>query len=149
MSDGAVSDGPRTILRIEGAALLACATAAYAWLGQPWWLFAALLFAPDLSLLGYALGPARGAVFYNVLHTETPPLIGLCLAVSLGQPLFAGLTLIWLAHIGLDRMLGYGLKYASGFGNTHLGAIGRGRAADESPKPPSGTRHAGDGFQSP
>lgn len=32
---------------------------------------------------------------------------------------------IWCAHIGFDRALGYGLKYAEGFGFTHLGRIGR------------------------
>ena len=134
MSDGFVGGGPRIILRIEGAALLACCVAAYAWLGQPWWTFAALLFAPDLSLVGYAAGPGAGAVAYNAAHTVTPPLIGLCAAMVLGQPLLAGLALIWLAHIGLDRMLGYGLKYASGFGNTHLGAIGRARATANTPR---------------
>lgn len=128
MSHGFVGGGPRIILRIEGACLLACSVAAYAWLGQSWWIFTALLFAPDLSMLSYAAGPSAGAIAYNAVHTVTPPLIGLCAAVALGQPLVVGLALIWLAHIGLDRMLGYGLKYASDFGDTHLGAIGRARA---------------------
>jgi hypothetical protein len=35
------------------------------------------------------------------------------------------IAMIWLAHIGFDRALGYGLKYASGFGFTHLGRIGK------------------------
>ncbi|SDM18484.1 protein of unknown function [Methylobacterium phyllostachyos] len=126
MSDGIVGGAPRVFLRIEGAALLACATAAYAWFGQPWWVFAVLLLAPDLSVLGYIAGPGAGAILYNALHTVTPPLIGLSAAIILGQPWLVGLALIWLAHIGLDRMLGYGLKYGSGFGNTHLGVIGRG-----------------------
>ena len=39
--------------------------------------------------------------------------------------LLQALALIWIAHIGLDRALGYGLKYATGFGDTHLGRIGR------------------------
>ena len=127
MSDGSVGGAPQVILRIEGAALLACATAAYAWSGQPWWVFAVLLLAPDLSMLGYIAGPGPGAILYNTVHTVTPPLIGLCAAVMLGHPVLAGLALIWLAHIGLDRMLGYGLKYGSGFGDTHLGALGRAR----------------------
>lgn len=128
MSDGVVGGAPRVILRIEGAALLACATAAYAWSGQSWWIFAVLLLAPDLSMLGYVAGPGAGAIAYNAVHTVTPPLIGLCVAAVLGQNLIAGLALIWLAHIGLDRMLGYGLKYGRGFGDTHLGTIGGVRA---------------------
>ncbi|MCJ2021362.1 DUF4260 domain-containing protein [Methylobacterium sp. E-065] len=127
MSDGFVGGGPRIILRIEAACLLACSVGAYAWLGQSWWMFAAFLFVPDLSMLGYAAGPGPGAIAYNAVHTVTPPLIGLCVAVVLAQPYLAGLALIWLAHIGLDRTLGYGLKYARGFGDTHLGPIGRDR----------------------
>lgn len=134
MSEGIVGGAPRVILRIEGAALLACATAAYAWLGQPWWIFAALLLTPDLSMLGYAAGPGPGAIAYNAVHTVTPPLIGLCVAAALGQTLLAGLALIWLAHIGLDRMLGYGLKYGRGFGDTHLGRIGRVPSAANTPR---------------
>jgi hypothetical protein len=133
MADGFVGGAPRIILRIEGACLVACSVAAYAWLGQSWWIFSALLFVPDLSMVGYAAGPGPGAIAYNAVHTVTPPLIGLCAAVALDQPLPTGLALIWLAHIGLDRMFGYGLKYASRFGDTHLGAIGRGRAANDPP----------------
>jgi hypothetical protein len=66
-------------------------------------------------------------VLYNAVHTLAGPLIALGLAASLQQPGLAGVALIWLAHVGLDRMLGYGLKYGSGFGDTHLGAIGRRR----------------------
>ena len=131
MAEGFVGGAPRVILRIEGVALLASAVAAYAWIGQPWWIFAVLLFAPDISMLGYVLGPGPGAIAYNAVHTVTLPLIGLGVAAILGQTLLAGLALIWLAHIGLDRMLGYGLKYGRGFGETHLGAIGRARTPRE------------------
>ena len=30
------------------------------------------------------------------------------------------LALIWLGHIGMDHALGYGLKYPTAFGDTHL-----------------------------
>ena len=76
-------------------------------------------------MLGYAAGPVAGAVLYNLMHTLALPLVGLSLAAGFDRPDLAGLALIWLAHIGLDRALGYGLKYASGFGDTHLGVIGR------------------------
>lgn len=36
------------------------------------------------------------------------------------------LALIHLAHIGFDRALGYGLKYGTAFGDTHLCRIGGG-----------------------
>ena len=41
-------------------------------------------------------------------------------------------ALIWIAHIGLDRALGYGLKYATGFGDTHLGHIGHSAVKEQS-----------------
>jgi hypothetical protein len=132
MPDGFVRGWPRMLLRIEGACILAGSVWAYVWLGQPWWILLALLLVPDLSMLGYAAGPRIGAALYNAAHTLAPPLIGLCLAVLLGKVVLAGLALIWLAHIGLDRMVGYGLKYGSGFGDTHLGAGGRRR---EKPNP--------------
>lgn len=141
MPDGFVRGGPRLLLRIEGAGLLLGAVWAYAALGQPWWIFLALFLAPDLSLLGYAAGPRLGAGLYNALYTLVGPLIGLGLAAGLRETGLAGAALIWSAHIGLDRMLGYGLKYGTGFGDTHLGAIGRRRAVAGTPgaAPAAGT----------
>jgi hypothetical protein len=92
---------------------------------MPWWLFAVLFLTPDLSFLGYLAGPRVGAIAYNSAHTLLGP-IALALAGFL-LPSFdlIALSLIWTAHIGFDRMLGYGLKYTAGFGFTHLGRIGR------------------------
>ncbi|MGU3475041.1 DUF4260 domain-containing protein [Methylobacterium sp. D48H] len=127
MSGRSVTGWPRLLLRLEGGCILVAALLAYGWLGPSWWLFAALLFVPDLSMLGYAAGPVVGAVLYNAAHTLALPLVGLALAIASGRPEAVGPVLIWLAHIGLDRALGYGLKYGSGFGDTHLGVIGRAR----------------------
>ena len=127
MSDGCVRGVPRAILRIEGACILAGALWAYAWLGQPWWLFLALFLTPDLSMAGYAANPVLGAVLYNAVHTLVPPILLLGAGIATGAAGIAGVALIWLAHVGLDRALGYGLKYRTGFGDTHLGAIGRDR----------------------
>ena len=120
-----VAGGPRVLLRLEGLALLIAMVALYAWQGASWWLFALLFFAPDLSFAGYLLGPRSGAVVYNAVHTTIVPGALLGIGVVLGQPLAVALAIIWLAHIGFDRALGYGLKYPDGFGFTHLGRIGR------------------------
>lgn len=83
-----------------------------------------LILAPDLSMLGYLLGSRAGALTYNVAHTTVLPLaLGVVGAFS-GWPVVVALALIWLAHVGIDRMLGYGLKYPDRFGHTHLGSIG-------------------------
>jgi hypothetical protein len=122
---GDVSGAPRLLLRIEGASLLVCALAGYAWAGQSWWLLAALILLPDLSMIGYLAGPRIGAVSYNAAHTTTVPLLLLTASWAFGSHAVAGLALIWLAHIGLDRAVGYGLKYGTGFNDTHLGPLGR------------------------
>jgi Domain of unknown function (DUF4260) len=99
--------------------------ALYARSGSSWWLFAALWIVPDLSMLGYLASPCRGARIYNAFHTYVLP--GVLALVALGLhprwPLEA-IALIWANHIGIDHMLGYGLKYAEGFRFTHLGHIG-------------------------
>jgi hypothetical protein len=121
----AVAGTPRTLLRLEGLALLAVATWAFTQTGQPWWLYAVLFLAPDISFAAYTAGPKTGSIVYNALHsTIGPAVLGLA-GLVLGQSLLIGIAAIWAAHVGFDRMLGYGLKYATGFGDTHLGRIGR------------------------
>ncbi|MBB3973732.1 DUF4260 domain-containing protein [Hansschlegelia beijingensis] len=124
MTEGYVQGAPRSLLRLEGAALLLFALVGYWWSGQPWWLLAALVLVPDLSMLGYLAGPKVGAALYNAAHSTTAPLVLLSGSALLDDRMTLGLALIWLAHIGFDRALGYGLKYVSGFGDTHLGPLG-------------------------
>jgi hypothetical protein len=119
-------DLPTVVLRLEGAALLAAAVFLYARYGDGWILFAVLLLAPDLSLLGYAAGPAVGAVAYDVGHTTVLPLAVAVIGIVSASEVVLSIALVWLAHIGMDRSLGYGLKRTSGFRDTHLGRIGRG-----------------------
>jgi hypothetical protein len=115
----------RYILRIEGLAVAAVSAVLYARTGASWWLFAALWLAPDLSMLGYLISPCRGARIYNAFHTYTLPIVlGLSGWLLQGGGLVP-VALIWVNHIGVDRLLGYGLKYSNGFGWTHLGIKGK------------------------
>jgi len=123
-----VSGIPRLVLRAEGAAICALAVLLYAKAGLSWWLFAALFLAPDLSFLGYLGGPRAGAVLYNAAHTLAGPLLLAAAGTLVMGDILVPLSLIWAAHIGFDRLLGYGLKYAAGFGFTHLGRVGRAAA---------------------
>jgi hypothetical protein len=118
------ADMPRLLLRLEGLALFVLATAAFAYTGFSWWLYAILFLAPDLSFAAYAAGPRPGAVIYNALHSTLGPAVLAGGGLMLNAPLCLGLAAVWAAHVGLDRMLGYGLKHASGFNDTHLGRIG-------------------------
>ena len=122
---GSVSGGVKTLLRLEGLALFGGATWLYAFSGGPWWLYMMLFFTPDLSFLGYLAGPKIGAWAYNALHSTIIPLGLLAAGFGFAAPLVLSLALIWLAHIGFDRAVGYGLKYERGFGITHLGRIGK------------------------
>ena len=115
----------RATLRVEGAAAFATAVALYAHAGFSWPLFALLFLAPDLSMLGYLIGARAGAAAYNVVHTYALPLPLAVAGLLAHEPALLAVALIWVAHIGLDRALGFGLKYPSAFGDTHLGRVGR------------------------
>jgi hypothetical protein len=121
----AVSGIPRLLLRLEGLGLAAVAALLYQRLGENWWLFAILILAPDLTFLGYLAGPRIGAIAYNAAHTLIVPMLLAFAGMLLPfEPLIA-ISLTWTVHIGVDRLIGYGLKYAEGFGFTHLGRFGR------------------------
>ena len=121
---GAVTGTVRILLRLEGLALLASMVLVYALWGGSWWIFALLLLLPDISLAAYLAGPGTGAIVYNAAHSTVIPAALAALGLALSQPLMVSLAIIWLAHIGMDRAVGYGLKYQAGFGFTHLGRIG-------------------------
>lgn len=114
----------KTLLRMEHAALALAALIAYQLSGGNWWLFALLILAPDLSMLGYLGGPRFGAWCYNAVHNWVAPVLLYLVGLLSGTSLMTQLALILAVHIALDRTLGYGLKHESGFRDTHLGRIG-------------------------
>ena len=111
---------PPALLRIEGAVLLLLSVVLYSLTGGSWLLFVLLFLVPDLSMLGYLSGPRTGAVSYNLSHTYVLPGLLAALGLFTGTPLLVSLALVWFAHIGFDRMVGFGLKYPTGFFDTHL-----------------------------
>jgi hypothetical protein len=124
-SPPAVTGTPLRILRSEGGVLLFAALAGYfAGLDEPWWLVPVLLFVPDVCMVGYLRSSTAGAIVYNAAHSYLAPAALGLLASVLDEPLWQGVALIWFAHIGMDRALGYGIKYETDFKHTHLGRIG-------------------------
>ena len=107
-------------LRIEGLFTLAGAVGAYWYFGGNWWLFALLLLTPDLSALGYLINGRFGAACYNSVHIEIWPALLLAVGYFTQHPVLAALALIWFAHLGMDRLVGFGLKYPTKFQDTHL-----------------------------
>jgi len=124
-ASGFAFGGVRTLLRLEGFAAFAVAVALYAYNGFSWAAFALLFLAPDLSMLAYFAGPRVGAAIYNLVHTYALALVITVSGFFGAQPALTAAGLILVAHIGIDRALGYGLKYSTAFGDTHLGRIGR------------------------
>lgn len=111
------------MLRVEGGVLLAISATFYWVNGGSWVLFALLILAPDVSMLGYLFGLKVGTATYNLFHTYALPASLAAFGVLAGSPLPVSVALIWFAHIGMDRLLGYGLKYAFGFKDTHLNRV--------------------------
>ena len=108
---------PRFLLHVEGAIV---AVALYFHLGYPWWLLVVLALAPDLSMLVYLAGPVAGSLAYDVAHTYAVPVALGVVGVLAGADVPVQVALIWITHIGVDRAIGYGLKYPTGFKDTHL-----------------------------
>ena len=121
----AVEGSVRAWLRTEGLVVAAAAVVLYYHSGGGWLMFVLLFLAPDLSMVGYLAGPRWGAVAYNVVHAYLAPIALGVVGLLADLPLAVAVALIWTAHIGFDRVLGYGLKYPSAFGNTHLGVLGK------------------------
>jgi hypothetical protein len=110
---------PSVLLRLEGGALLSGSLVLYFHEGYGWLALVLLALAPDLTMIGYAAGQRVGAGAYDLAHNEVLP-IALGVAGVVAGELALQLALIWLAHIGADRLLGYGLKYPTAFKDTHL-----------------------------
>lgn len=120
-----VTGSVRVLLRLEGLAVFIAALYANNRWGVDWGTFALYFLLPDISFLGYLAGPRYGAVAYNLAHFYIGAIACLVGGLLLAAPVLLNAGLIWCAHIGADRALGYGLKYGQGFGHTHLGRIGK------------------------
>ena|SRR6188508_1362805 len=114
---------PQLLLRLEGLAVAAAAVVLYFHEDFGWILFVALILAPDLSATAYAFGPKVGAIAYDTLHTEIFAIALGTVGIVTDSSAAMKVSLIWLAHIGADRLLGYGLKYPTAFKDTHLGRV--------------------------
>ncbi len=121
----AVTGGARIWLRVEGAAALLAGIWIYLTQGGPWLLVVPLLLAVDVSMAGYLRGPALGAALYNLAHNWALSIAVLAFGIATGAPAAIAAGGILVGHVGMDRAAGYGLKYPTAFGDTHLGRIGK------------------------
>lgn len=111
---------PRPFLRLEGLTVFSAALAGYFVVDGPVWLLLVFALAPDLAMVAYLAGPRIGSLCYNVFHTYTLPATVGAIGIWADITIALLVALIWTAHIGADRLVGYGLKFESGFKETHL-----------------------------
>lgn len=123
-SDGTVHGGVRFTLQSEALAMFAVAVFAYFHAGYSWQMFAVLFLVPDVSMIGYLAGTRFGALTYNLGHAYIGPAAVAAYGLATNDDMALPIALIWFAHVGFDRMLGFGLKYGDAFTHTHLGHVG-------------------------
>jgi len=111
---------PAILLRLEGLTLAVASVVLFDLHDGNWLLFVLLILAPDLAALGYLAGTRVGAATYNVAHISLLPALLAGYGWWADSSVAISLALLWLTHIGVDRALGYGLKYPSNFKDTHL-----------------------------
>lgn len=124
MTTGAV----RTWLRLEGLAAFVLSLALFGVSGGNWLLLVPLLLLPDVSAAGYIAGPRVGSFAYNLVHNWVPGIVTLGFGAWLASAVILLAAAILIAHVGMDRALGYSLKLPSSFQDTHLGRMGRRQA---------------------
>lgn len=114
---------PKILLHAEGLAVLIVACTCFGRAGFSWTWFAITILLPDAFLLGYLAGARTGALVYNFGHTYLAPLVLASILYPLAGTQTLWVPLVWMAHIGLDRALGFGLKYPTTFKDSHLARV--------------------------
>ena len=115
----------KSLLKLEELAEMLLAVVVFAHLPYAWWVLPATFLLPDLSMLGYLAGPRLGAASYNLAHHKALAIAVGVAGWALGLPVLLLAGAVLLFHSAFDRLLGYGLKYATGFQETHLGRVGK------------------------
>lgn len=113
----------KTLLHVEGFSVLALCIYFYNYYEFSWLLFIILLFVPDLAIFGYSLSTEIGAIIYNIVHTYTIAIAIVCIGIITSEQMILAAGIIWTAHIGMDRMFGFGLKYPTNFKDTHFNRL--------------------------
>lgn len=115
----------KNIIRLEEAAMFGISIYALYVMDAAWWVYPVLLIAPDISMIGYAVGKEAGATTYNLFHNKTIAILVFTAGLGLENQLLEMTGIILFGHSSMDRMFGYGLKLSRGFKYTHLGIIGK------------------------
>ena len=115
----------KNLLRLEEAGEFLFSIYLFSLLPYAWWIYPLFFFAPDISMIGYAISPKIGAYTYDLVHHKAISLGLFAAGMLLHMPLLALIGTLCLGHSSMDRVLGYGLKFKDAFKHTHLGMIGQ------------------------
>ncbi len=115
----------KNLIKLEELFMFAITIFLFSRLDFAWWWYPALLFVPDVSMLGYLSGTRLGAFTYNFFHHKALGISVYILGILSVNPAVQLAGLILFGHSSMDRILGYGLKYTDSFQHTHLGTIGK------------------------
>jgi hypothetical protein len=115
----------KSIIKLEELGLFILGIYLFTQIGYIWWWFLVLILVPDLSMIGYAFGNKTGALCYNIAHHRGIAVVLYLFGIYFSNATMQLLGVILFSHSAMDRMLGYGLKYQTGFKYTHLGEIGK------------------------
>jgi hypothetical protein len=115
----------KTLIKLEEAAMFLLSICLFSQLHYAWWWWLVWILAPDLSMLAYLVGNRVGAIGYNFVHHKGVAIIVYLSGLYTYNPALEFAGLILFGHSCMDRGMGYGLKYFSGFQDTHLGKIGK------------------------
>jgi len=124
LEQGYVTGNLHWLLRLEGVAIFVFALMAYEFMGFQWGFFVLVFLVPDLAILAYFHSSRVGAIAYNTMHSYILPLMLFAYGFFVSSSTANQFAIVWIAHIGFDRALGFGLKYSRGFRYTHLGRLG-------------------------
>src|SRR5690606_14206311 len=115
----------KSLVKLESVALFLLSVYLFTLLNFAWWWFPVCLLLPDLSMIGYLFGTKNGAIVYNFFHHQLLAILLYLIGIYLENEIIQFIGIILFAHSTVDRIFGYGLKYFSGFQDTHLGKIGK------------------------
>lgn len=87
-----------------------------------WWLAVGFPLV-DVFMIGYIISPKAGAITYNLGHNMTIPTLLIAYGVFTSTEIISLVGFIWIFHIAVDRLLGFGLKNRESFHITHMGNI--------------------------
>ena len=115
----------KIVLKLEEAAMTAIALYFLSLhsLGLSAWIWTLLFFAPDISMLGYLVNARTGAYVYNLFHHKGFALLLVTVGFLADIEILIAAGILLFAHASFDRIWGYGLKFVTGFKDTHLGSL--------------------------